>query len=107
MFTEFVLSLMLPPSRLKFIGLFLSKLGFAMTVLGLFLQVGMKALALLQSMSPLKPAYVTAQDILPGLPTWFIPETAEGFVFWVSVATVGLYFEYLAKVFKRSYSWDF
>lgn len=106
MFTEFVLSLLLPPSRLKFVGLLLRKLGFGITILGLFLQVGLKALAIPQSMARMTPTHTSVQDILPGMPIWLIPETAEGFVFWVAVAALGLYLEYLAKVIKRSYSWN-
>lgn len=51
MFKDLALSLMFPPSRLRFLGLMLSKLGFVVTILGLILNAGLKATALLQSMS--------------------------------------------------------
>lgn len=106
MFTEFVLSLLLPPSRLKFVGLLLRKLGFGITILGLFLQVGLKAVTIPQSMARMTPAHTSVQDFLPDMPTWPIPETTEGFALWIAVAFVGLYLEYLASVFRRSYFWN-
>lgn len=106
MFKEFILYVMLPPNRLRFVGTLLSKLGFAMTILGFFLQAGLKAMAVLQSMSRVTPAQSGVESILPGLPTWLIPETVEGFAFWVMVATLGLYCMYLAGEIKRVYSWN-
>lgn len=104
MFRDFILYLMLPPSRLRLFGTFLSKLGSAMTILGLFLQVGLKAIAMLQTMSLVTPVNTGVESIFPGLPTWFMPETAEGFAFWVMVAALGLYCTYLAGEIKRVYS---
>lgn len=106
MFKEFVLYVMLPPSRLRLVGTLLSKLGFAMMILGFFLQAGLKAVVVLQSMSRVTPANTGVESILPGLPTWFIPETAEGFAFWMMVAALGLYCVYLAGEIKRVYSWN-
>ena len=106
MFSDFVLYFMLAPSRLRLFGTLLSKLGFAMTILGLFLQVGLKAMALLQTKSRVTPVNTGVENILPGLPTWFIPETAEAFAFWIAVASLGLYGMYLAGEIKRVYSWD-
>ena len=106
MFKEIFLSLMFPPSRLKTLGAMLSQLGASMTIMGLFLQVGLKAVILLQSMSRVSPISTSIERILPGLPTWFIPESAEGFAFWVTVAALGLYCQYLAKEIKRVYSWN-
>lgn len=106
MFNDLVLSLMFPPSRLRFLGLMLSKLGFVVTILGLILNAGLKAMALLQSMSHVNPANTSIESILPGLPTWFIPESAEGFAFWVMVTALGLYCMYLAKEIRRVYSWN-
>ena len=97
---------MFPPSRLKTLGAMLSQLGASMTIMGLFLQVGLKAVILLQSMSRVSPISTSIERILPGLPTWFIPESAEGFAFWVTVAALGLYCQYLAKEIKRVYSWN-
>jgi hypothetical protein len=104
MFKDLALSLMFPPSRLKFWGSLLSQLGFALTILGLFLQVGQKAMALLQSMSRVTPANMGIESIFPELPTWFIPESVEGFAFWALVTAMGLYCQYLAKEIKRVYS---
>lgn len=106
MFKDLAFSLMFPPSRLRFLGLMLSKLGFVVTILGLILNAGLKATALLQSMSRVNPANTSIESILPGLPTWFIPESAEGFAFWVMVAALGLYCMYLAKEIRRVYSWN-
>lgn len=106
MYTEFVLSILLPPSRLKFVGELLSKLGFGVTILGLFLQVGLNALTIPQSIARVTPTHTSVKDVFSGMPTWPIPETAEGFAFWVTVAALGLYSEYLAKVIARSYSWN-
>jgi hypothetical protein len=106
MFKDLALSLMLTPSRLKFWGSLLSQFGFVLTILGLFLQVDLKAMALLQSLSRVTPAKTGIESILPGLPTWFIPESAEGFAFWALVTAMGLYCQYLAKVIKRVYSWN-
>lgn len=106
MFNEIFLSLISPPIRLKTLGAMLSQLGAAMTIMGLFLQVGLKAVILLQSMSRVSPGNTSIESILPGLPTWFIPESAEGFAFWVTVAVLGLYCQYLAKEIQRVYSWN-
>lgn len=106
MFKDLALSLMFPPSRLRGFGVLLSQLGFAMTVAGSFFQIRLKAMALLQSMSRVNPASTSIESFLPGLPTWFIPESAEGFAFWVTVAALGLYCQYLAKEIKRIYSWN-
>lgn len=106
MFKELFLSLMFPPSRLKTLGAMLNRLGAAMTILGLFLQVGLKAVVLLQSMSRVSPVSSSIENVLPGLPTWFIPESAGGFAFWVTIAALGLYCQYLAKEIKRVYSWN-
>ena len=106
MFKDLALSLMFSPSRLRVLGALLSKFGFAMTILGLFLQVGLKAVALLQSMSRVNPANTSIESVLPGLPTWFIPESAGGFTFWVMVTALGLYCLHLAREIKRIYSWN-
>lgn len=104
MFKELALSLVFPPSRLRSLGAMLSQLGTAMTILGLFLQAGLKAMVLLQSMRWVNQVNTSIESSLPGLPTWFIPESAEGFAFWVTVAALGLYCLYLAKEIKRVYS---
>lgn len=106
MLKDLALSLIFPPSRLRVLGFMLSKLGFVMTILGLLLNAGLKAMALLQSMSRVNPANTSIESMLPGLPTWFIPESAEGFAFWVMVAALGLYCRYLAKEIRRVYSWN-
>lgn len=106
MFIDSVLYLMFPPSRLKFFGSLLSKIGFSMTILGSFLQMGLKAIAVLQTMRRVNLGNMGVENFLPGLPTWFIPETAEGFAFWVMVTALGLYCIYLAGEIKRVYSWE-
>ena len=97
---------MFPPSRLRILGTLLCKLGFAIMILGLFMQTGLKAVPLLQSMTRVNQAITGIESILPGLPTWFIPESAEGFTFWATVAALGLYCQYWVKEIKRVYSWN-
>lgn len=106
MLKDLALSFMFPPSRLRVLGTLLSKLGFATAILGGFLQVGLKAIASPQSLSRIIPANTRVENIFPGLPTWFIPESAEGFTFWLTVAALGLFCQYLAKEIKRTYSWN-
>ena len=103
MIKDLALSLTFPPNRLRSLGALMSQLGFALTILGGFLQIGLKTIAHLQSMSRAVPTNTGIESILPGLPTWFIPESAEGFTFWVSVTALGLYCQYLAKEIKRIY----
>jgi hypothetical protein len=106
MFKEFIPYWMLPPNRLRFFGALLSKLGFAMTILGFFLQAGLKAMAVFQTMTKATLGNMGVENILPGLPTWFIPETAVGFTFWIMVTALGFYCMYLAGEIKRIYSWN-
>jgi hypothetical protein len=103
MFEHFLSLLISPLGRLKAIGVVLSQLGFVLTITGLFLQVGLKAIALVQELSRISTATTGVESIFPGLPTWFIPESPEGFVFWVSVCVMGWYCQYSANEIERVY----
>lgn len=103
MMKDLAMSLVFPPNRLRSLGALMSQLGFAMTILGVFSQIGLKAVAQLQSIGHVVPTSTGIESILLGLPTWFIPESAAGFAFCVTVTALGLYFQYLAKEIKRIY----
>jgi hypothetical protein len=103
MFEHFVSFLVSPPSRLKAIGAVLSQLGFVLTITGLFLQIGLKAVEMIQQLSRISPATAGVESIFPGLPTWFIPESPVGFVLWVAVCVVGWYCQYSANEIERVY----
>ena len=106
MFKEFTLHCMLPPDRLRFFGAFLGNFGFSMAIFGFLLQAGLKAMVVVQTMTKANPGNMGVENILPGLPTWFIPETAIGFTFWILVTALGFYCMHLAGEIKRIYSWN-
>lgn len=49
-----------------------------------------QALAGVMGSLPSAPGTVTAQQFLPGLPTWWVPESAAGVVAWALVLGLGL-----------------
>lgn len=46
---------------------------------------------------------LTLAQLYPDWPTWWIPESAEGFVAWLFVAVVGAYLSYTAKLLQKQY----
>lgn len=81
-FAEFFL---LHPKRLVAVGEALYSVASALVVLGACATV-----AAINSLGRQVRSQSTLADLLPGLPTWWIPETLVGFVFVIVVAIVGV-----------------
>lgn len=86
-FAEFFL---VHPKRLVAIGEALYSVASALVILGVWASVYTGAVAALNSLGRQVRSKSTLADLLPGLPTWWIPETLVGFVFIIAFAIVGV-----------------
>lgn len=86
-FAEFFL---LHPKRLVVAGEALYSVASALVMLGAGANVYTGAVAAINNLGRQVRSQSTLADLLPGLPTWWIPETPIGFVFVIAVAIVGV-----------------
>lgn len=85
-FTEFFL---LRPKRLVAVGEALFSIASVLTILGACASMYTSAVAALNRLGRQVRSQSTLTDLLPGLPTWWVPETFVGFVLVIAVAIVG------------------
>jgi hypothetical protein len=92
-----------PPSRLKILGVFFSACSAGLIILGLYLHIGVVGIDLIRSMSKVDVGYSSPSALYPSIPTWFIPESAPGFivliVFFVSGAYAKMYAKEIGKIY--------
>jgi hypothetical protein len=69
--------------------------GFA-TIAGLYVKVGVAATFMATSMAG-QPAVSAAAQLLPGMWTWWIPESLAGFLLYVAVGGAGFMLAVAAK----------
>lgn len=103
MLERLFLSLLNPPSRLRDLGTTLFHIGLSLCAVGLVLQGVSSIVEVTQTMGKTAVPESAAAHLLPALPTWFIPESLLGFVFWVAIAAVGWLCQSYAKDFERAY----
>lgn len=86
-FAEFFI---LHPKRLVAVGKALYSVASALVMLGAFANVYTGTVATINSLGRQVQSQSTLADLLPGLSTWWIPETLAGFVFVIAVAISGV-----------------
>lgn len=85
-FAEFFL---LHPKRLVVVGEALYSIAATLAIFGACASVYTGAVAAIYRLGHQVRSQLTLADLLPGLPTWWVPETLLGFVFVIAVAIVG------------------
>jgi len=83
-------SFLLHPKRLVAAGEALCSVASALVMLGACANLYIGAVAAINSLGHQVRSRSTLADLLPGLPTWWVPETLVGFVFVIAVAIVGV-----------------
>lgn len=67
------------PKRLVALGQMLARTGGFLAVLGVIAHAATKSLSVVRGMTGGDQTDPTLADLLPGLPTWWVPESAIGF----------------------------
>ena len=88
-FAEFFL---LRPKRLVAVGETLYSGASALIVLGACSNVFTRAISAMNNLGGQVHSQSTLADLLPVLPTWWVPENFVGFVFVIAVAIAGALF---------------
>lgn len=81
---------LLHPKRLVAVGEALCSVASALVMLGACAHLYTGAVGAVNSLGHQVRSQSTLADLLPGLPTWWVPETLVGFVFVIAVAIVGV-----------------
>lgn len=103
MYESLLIFFLNPPGRLRGLGHFISRLGFALLIAGMYLRIASFTTDLVRGMSVIKTAPATLADVYPGIPTWFIPESFIGFSFVLVIVAAGLYAIWFANKIQRTY----
>ena len=103
MLVRFFLSLLNPPSRLRDLGATLFHIGLSLCAVGIVLQACSRIVAVTQKMGNAAVPESAVAYLLPSLPTWFVPESLLGIVFWAAITAVGWCCQSYAKDFERAY----
>lgn len=86
-------------------GRFISYLAFYLCLAGLFSKVAVQAVSVVHAMVPQTPgAEASISDVLPRIPTWWIPESAMGFVLLIVMGLMGMWLALTGKRLKRLYA---
>lgn len=80
---------LLHPKRLVAVGDALCSVASALVMLGACANVYTGAIAAINCLGHQARSQSTLADLLPDLPTWWVPETLVGFVFVIAVTIVG------------------
>lgn len=78
------------PKRLVGAGRFTARSGILLVVIGLCGRVATTGVALLPSRVSRTMQATTLADVYPALPTWWVPETAFGFVLCAILIACGI-----------------
>lgn len=103
MFEILFVFLINPPARLKALGAFLSGSSAGLIILGLYLHIGVIGAALIRGLAKVNVADSTLSALYPGIPTWFIPESAPWFILLLVFFGSGVYAQLVAKKFEKIY----
>lgn len=80
------------PARLSVLGSVLFRCGASLIFLGTIANLAMVApRAVLASVGGMRHPEMTFSELFPGLWTWWVPETAFGYVLSAAIALVGLW----------------
>lgn len=80
---------LLHPKRLVVVGEGLCSVASALVMLGACANLYTGAIVAINSLGHQARSQSTLAELLPDLPTWWVPETLVGFVFTIAVAIVG------------------
>ncbi|MDT3736778.1 MAG: hypothetical protein ROZ00_11170 [Denitratisoma sp.] len=89
MLDRFVEFFLLHPKRLVAVGEILYTVASALVVLGACTNVYTGAINAINRLSRQARSQSALADLLPGFPTWWVPETFVGLVFVIAIAIVG------------------
>ena len=81
---------MTEPRRLVVAGRFAARLGVLLLLIGLCGRVATTGVALLLPRASSTTQATTLADVYPALPTWWVPETALGFVLCLILTAGGI-----------------
>lgn len=88
------------PEDCRALGAALSSAASVATIAGLYVKVGTVAVSMVTSMAG-QPAEYGAAQLLPGMWTWWIPETVAGFLLCAAVGSAGFILARAAKKVER------
>ena len=89
------------PTRLRLFGHLLFRISSAVLVVGLIGRVAVVGASALASFGGDPSGRVTLAALCPNLPTWWVPESALGFVAICAIGMVGLAVAHIAKTWLR------
>lgn len=101
MFTKIAEFFMKNPNRLVALGRFLLEAGGFFVVAGLCGRAITTASTLVSGLSGVSSSPSTLAELLPGVPTWWIPEAAVGYLAAVMVAGIGIYLLQTGRQIER------
>lgn len=101
MFTKTAEFFMNNPKRLVALGRFLLDAGGFLVVAGLSGRAVTTGSTLVSGLSGVSSSPSTLAELLPGVPTWWIPETALGYFGALAVAGVGIYLVQTGRELER------
>ena len=81
---------MTKPGRLVGSGRFAARSGMLLLFIGLCGRVATTGVAVLSSRASNTPQAMTLVDVYPALPTWWVPETAFGFLLCLGMIACGV-----------------
>lgn len=88
------------PSFFRALGAALYKVGGLGLVVGMFAQIGKLATSIVTSAAGQPPVMDIAQ-VLPGMWTWWIPESGASAAVFVALAVAGVWLSFAAKDAQR------
>lgn len=101
---EWLTMLMLEkPRAMSAFGKFLFNAGGLATVLGIWGVLALRAIALPAKLGAPSAAKQSLSDAYPSYPTWWVPESAIGFVLSVGIAALGVWLVMATKHLNRTF----
>lgn len=89
MLERFITALHTYPTFFKGLGALLLRVGGIGFIAGLVVHAGKVAASTATSMAG-QPPVTSVQQLLPGLPTWWVPESSAGMFTYAAIAGIGL-----------------
>lgn len=89
------------PRRLMEWGMLLARTGALLLAFGAIGRIATTGISVIQGMAAHARPVIAIADVLPGIPTWWIPETIFGFAFALLLIVAGLAAVYVGRAYER------
>lgn len=89
------------PKRLVALGQVLTRFGGFLVVLGAIAHAATKSLSVVRGMAGVHQTDPTLADLLPAVPTWWIPESALGFGLVALLLLAGVVALHTGRMYER------